>query len=85
MRRVSVRELRNQTADVMDAVRGGERVTLTISGEPVADIVPYTRQVDRLPADEFLADLRAIHSGATTDEPFPPSDSTTDDLLDHLG
>lgn len=38
---VGVRELRNDTTRVIDAVRSGERVTLTVHGEPVADIVPH--------------------------------------------
>jgi prevent-host-death family protein len=38
---IGVRELRNDTARVVDAVRAGERVTLTVRGEPVADIVPH--------------------------------------------
>lgn len=39
--RVGVRQLRNETARVLDAVRAGERVTLTVRGEAVADIVPH--------------------------------------------
>ncbi|HYN29906.1 MAG TPA: type II toxin-antitoxin system prevent-host-death family antitoxin [Dermatophilaceae bacterium] len=38
---IGVRELRNDTARVVDAVRAGERVVLTVRGEPVADIVPH--------------------------------------------
>ena len=38
---VGVRELRNQTSRVLEAVRSGELVTLTVHGEPVADIVPH--------------------------------------------
>lgn len=38
---VGVRDLRNDTARVIDAVRAGERVTLTVHGEPIADIVPH--------------------------------------------
>lgn len=41
---VGVRDLRNDTARVLDAVRAGERVTLTVRGEPVADIVPHGRR-----------------------------------------
>jgi prevent-host-death family protein len=41
---VGVRDLRNQTGRVIDAVRAGERVTLTVHGEPVADIVPHERR-----------------------------------------
>jgi prevent-host-death family protein len=46
-REVSVRELRNHTADVVAAVRSGERVSLTVNRTPVADIVPHER--DRSP------------------------------------
>lgn len=40
-REISVRELRNHTADVVAAVRSGERLSLTVNRTPVADIVPY--------------------------------------------
>ena len=77
---VSVRELRNQTADVVAAVRAGETVTLTSRGEPVADIVPHRRRARWLPggwlgdqlaerqADPGLRrDLRRL-AGGTIDE-----------------
>jgi prevent-host-death family protein len=41
---VGVRDLRNRTGEVVDAVQAGERVTLTVHGEPVADIVPHGRR-----------------------------------------
>jgi prevent-host-death family protein len=41
---IGVRDLRNHTGRVIDAVRAGERVTLTVHGEPVADIVPHGRR-----------------------------------------
>lgn len=40
-REVSVRELRNHTAEVVAAVRAGERLALTVNRTPVADIVPH--------------------------------------------
>jgi prevent-host-death family protein len=40
-REVSVRDLRNHTADVVAAVRSGERLSLTVNRTPVADIVPH--------------------------------------------
>jgi prevent-host-death family protein len=46
-REISVRELRNHTADVVAAVRSGERVCLTVNRMPVADIVPH--QYERSP------------------------------------
>jgi antitoxin (DNA-binding transcriptional repressor) of toxin-antitoxin stability system len=33
---VGVRDLRNRTSQVIDAVKAGEQVTLTVHGEPVA-------------------------------------------------
>lgn len=41
---IGVRDLRNRTGLVIDAVKAGERVTLTVHGEPVADIVPHGRR-----------------------------------------
>ena len=40
-REISVRDLRNHTADVVAAVRSGERLSLTVNRTPVADIVPH--------------------------------------------
>jgi prevent-host-death family protein len=42
---IGVRDLRNRTSNVIDAVLAGERVTLTVHGEPIADIVPHGRRV----------------------------------------
>jgi prevent-host-death family protein len=39
--KIGVRDLRNRTSQVIDAVRAGERVTLTVNGDPIADIVPH--------------------------------------------
>ena len=50
---VGVRDLRNQTGRVIDAVRAGERVTLTVHGEPVADIVPHARRARWLSGTEL--------------------------------
>jgi prevent-host-death family protein len=41
---VGVRELRNRTSRVIEAVRSGEHVTLTVHGEPIADIVPHRQR-----------------------------------------
>lgn len=43
-REISVRQLRNHTADVVEAVRGGERISLTVNRMPVADIVPHQHE-----------------------------------------
>ena len=77
---VGIRELRNHTAVIIDAVQAGERVTLTVHGEPVADIVPHVRRTRWLPggwlagqlgdrsADaELTGDLEEV-AGQTVDE-----------------
>lgn len=72
-RNVSVRELRNHTAAVVEAVRAGELVTLTVNREPVADIVPHRdSRSPWLPA----SDLRRIVEHAGADE------ALLDDLAD---
>ena len=75
-------DLRNRTAAVIDAVKAGERVTLTVNGEAVADIVPHGRRMrwlsgqalreqlvdqDRA-ADPALAGELDTLSGQTLDE-----------------
>lgn len=54
---IGVRDLRNQTSRVIDAVRAGERVTLTVHGEPVADIVPHERRSRWLSGVELRREL----------------------------
>ena len=83
-REVSVRELRNRTAEVVEAVEGGETVVLTVNRRPVADIVPHRARRRWIPGDEvadalsrvaadhgLLADLREAVPD-TTDDTWPP-------------
>lgn len=55
--KVGVRELRNQTSQVIDAVRAGERVVLTVHGEAVADIVPHGQRARWLAGDHLWREL----------------------------
>jgi len=80
MRNVSVRDLRNDTSQVVAAVRAGERVTLTVRGEPVADIVAHggrsrwlsgawlAGQLEGRQADPALTSVLAEALGDTIDE-----------------
>jgi prevent-host-death family protein len=54
---IGVRDLRNRTSQVIDAVRAGERVTLTVSGEPIADIVPHGRRTRWLSGPQLRRQL----------------------------
>jgi prevent-host-death family protein len=55
---VGVRELRNQTSHVIDAVRAGEHVTLTVHGEPIADIVPHRQRTRWLSGSNLKRELQ---------------------------
>lgn len=55
--KVSVRELRNGTAAVVAAVRAGERVTLTVNRDPVADIVPHAERRDPWVSSQVLREI----------------------------
>ena len=44
MRKVGTRELKQHTGEIIESVRMGERVLLTLRGEPVAVISPIDRE-----------------------------------------
>ena len=82
MRRVSIRELRNHTTDVIASVEAGERVVLTSHGRPIADVVPHVERSRWIPGElvlQALADGAAADQGlrADLDEAFG---GTTDEL-----
>lgn len=55
---VSVRELRNRGGRVLKRVARGEAITVTMDGEPVAELRPVTRA--RLSAAALIARWRAL-------------------------
>lgn len=57
---VSVRDLRNRTAQVIAAVESGQAVTLTVHGRPVADIVPHVQRSVRRPTAQVVAELEEL-------------------------
>jgi prevent-host-death family protein len=82
MRSVSVRELRNHTADVIAAVEAGERIVLTSNGRPIADVVPHMERSRWVPGD-FV--LEALAGGAAADRELREDldavlGGTTDDI-----
>ncbi len=48
MTTVSSRDLRNHTAEVLRRVAEGARVTITVHGEPIAEVAPVHRARPRL-------------------------------------
>jgi len=75
-RNVSIRELRNSTAQVVADLEAGEPLTLTVNRRPVADILPHTERRDPwVPSSELR---RIVH-----DAPADPA--LLDDLADVRG
>ena len=61
MSHIAVRDLRNDTAAVVQRVQSGEDIVLTVRGTPVARIVPVTqRQGREMTAEEFLTRLPRV-------------------------
>ncbi|MEX1271786.1 MAG: type II toxin-antitoxin system prevent-host-death family antitoxin [Acidimicrobiia bacterium] len=70
MSEISIRELRNHGGDVVDRAARGERLTITRSGKPVAELGPLNREP--MPLDVIIARRRRLPS-------FDP-DQLRDDL-----
>jgi prevent-host-death family protein len=78
---IGVRDLRNRTARVIDAVSAGERVVLTVNGEPVADVVPHGRRSRWLSGEQLREQLgeRAADPALSRD-----LDEIASETLEHL-
>jgi prevent-host-death family protein len=76
---VSVRELRNHTADVLRRVEAGERLRVTVDRRPVAELSP-------LPARDFwVPRRRVIDALAQADPPLARElDEAQPDTIDEL-
>jgi prevent-host-death family protein len=51
---VPARELRNDVSAVLRRVEAGERLRVTVSGRPVAELVPLARRQRSIPWDVFI-------------------------------
>jgi prevent-host-death family protein len=83
MERIPVRELNQHTSAVLARVANGEVIEVTVSGRPVARLVPITRSSA---LDDLIADGRI--TPATNHSPFPmppvigdPSVNIADELM----
>jgi prevent-host-death family protein len=54
---VSVRELRNQTAEVLRRVEAGERLEVTVDRRPVAELVPLAKRAAWVPRRRVIEAL----------------------------
>ena len=82
MPEIPARELRNDVSGVLRRVEAGERLTVTVSGRPVADLAPRPDRSSTMSWSRFVAtvvgaradaglagDLRTLLPETTDDEP----------------
>lgn len=79
MTEIPLRELRNDTSGVLRRVEGGERFTVTVSGRPVARLVPLPRRERYLTWEDLTA---AQADPGLYDELREMLPDTTDDIED---
>ncbi len=81
MTEIALRELRNNTSEVLRRVEDGEEIDVTVNGRAVARLVPLPRRPRFLPAEVVLAnqadpglldDLRELLGDETTDDVKDP-------------
>jgi prevent-host-death family protein len=78
MAEIPSRELRNNVSEVLRRVEAGERLTVTVSGRPVAELVPLQRKPTFIPWDEFMSmpkadpamldDIKAVLDATTKED-----------------
>jgi prevent-host-death family protein len=64
---VSVRELRNHTAEVLRRVEAGERLRVTVDRRPVAELAPLPARDVWVPRDRALEALVQADAGLRED------------------
>jgi prevent-host-death family protein len=60
---VSVRELRNHTADVLRRVEAGERLRVTVDRRPVAELIPLPSRATWVPRRRVVEGLTQADAG----------------------
>lgn len=76
MATVPQRELRNNTAELLRRVERGERLTITVHGHPVAELVPRAERRRFVPIGEIARDMGGL---------LPVDDRLDDEIADLLG
>ncbi len=79
MAEIPLRELRNDTSGVLRRVEDGERFTVTVSGRPVAQLIPLPRRKRYLTWEELTT---AQADPGLYDELREMLPDTTDDIED---
>lgn len=61
---VPARDLRNHVSAILRRVEAGERLRVTVSGRPVAELVPLASRPGSMPWEEFERDLGEARADA---------------------
>jgi prevent-host-death family protein len=77
---IPLRELRNNTSEVLRRVEDGEELDVTVNGRPVARLIPLPRRPRFLPLHQLLA--HPADPGMLDDIREILGDETTDDMKD---
>jgi len=78
MTSIPARDLRNNVSSVLRRVEAGERLTVTVSGRPVAELVPLDTRPESMSWEEFVAIPKADRG--LLDELRQMMPDTTDDI-----
>jgi prevent-host-death family protein len=78
---VPARELRNDVSSVLRRVEAGERLRITVSGRPVAELVPLPSRPTSIPWEQFRESLQGtLADSGLTQQLAELIPETTDDL-----
>lgn len=83
---VGTRELKQHTGEIVERVRNGERVLLTLRGEPVAVISPVDRRVieEVLEKEAEKAEKESLGWLAASESSFSFWDNAEDEVWDQV-
>jgi prevent-host-death family protein len=89
MNRIGIRELRNETSQVVRRARAGERIIVTVDGVPAAEIGPIGAMVEARSRDDLIVTGRLLpRQSAAPPKPAQPivipGGRTTTQILDEL-
>lgn len=80
---IAARELRNDISGVLRRAEAGEEMTVTVSGRPVARLVPLSHKRSAMPWEELVRRLGDRRPDPGMDELLAELRSeTTDDIKD---
>ncbi|MDQ3680467.1 MAG: type II toxin-antitoxin system prevent-host-death family antitoxin [Actinomycetota bacterium] len=81
MAEIPSRELRNEVSAILRRVEAGERLRVTVSGRPVAELVPLPSKPTSIPWEQFRESLQGASADAgLSDQLAELIPDTTDDL-----